>query len=124
LHRLPAVGGREQKARQHVWYDRARRRYQLEFGHPPPAPIWCEPEALFGSRRIVCERVNLRRYWIIPKPGLNLRTAALLVPAVAITAAAGSLDWAAGLIAGGLALLGLLAAALVADYQQRRGLMG
>jgi len=121
-HHPPAVRGRERRARYHVWYERSRRRYQQEFGVAPPEPVWTPPESLFDTKRIVCERVNLSRYWIIPKPRWNWQTLALLVPAVMVPLTIGASDWAAGMVAGALAVLALLGAALWADYQQRRGM--
>lgn len=121
LHHAPMVQGREARARYYVWYERAQRRYQQEFGEAPPADIWVKPADLFGPDRIVCERVNLARYWIVPKP--QLTTALLLVlPAIGLPLAAGLYDWAAGLIALVLTLLGFVAASLWADRSQRRGM--
>lgn len=119
LHHQPVLNSREDRARAYVWYERARRRYQQEFGEAPPADIWCEPDALFGPDREACERVNLRRYWIIPKPRLGL-SLLMLIPAITVPVAIGSYDWAAGLIALALAALGLWAGALWTDAHQRR----
>ena len=121
LHHAPMVQGREARARHHVWYERAQRRYVQEFGEHPPKDIWCAPEDLFGPDRIVCERVNLKRYWIVPKPRIG--TALLLVlPGIAVPMVAGVYDWAAGLITLVLTVLGFAAAALWADHGQRRGM--
>ena len=121
LHHQPMAHGREERARHYVWYERARRRYQQEFGEAPPADIWCAPEALFGPDRIVCERVNLKRYWIVPKPRLGL-SALMILPAAAFPFAAGRFDLAAGLIALALVALGVLAVGLWTDHSQRRGM--
>lgn len=121
LHHAPMVNGREDRARYYVWYERARRRYQQEFGEAPPADIWVNPDDLFGPDRIVCERVNLKRYWIVPKPRLTTALL-LLLPAIGVPMVAGLYDWAAGLIALALTALGIVAAALWADHGQRRGM--
>jgi hypothetical protein len=121
LHHQPVLHGREERARAYVWYQRARRRYQQEFGEPPPADIWAEPEALFGAGRERCERVNLRRYWIIPKPRLRI-TLLMLVPAIALPFAFSSFDRATAFVALALALVGLFAGSLWTDQSQRRGM--
>ena len=119
LHHTPVVNGREARARHHVWYERTHRRYLQEFGEAPPADVWCAPQNLFGPGRIECERVNLRRYWIVPKPRPG--TAVLLaLPAIFIPLAAGLYDPAAGVITLALAALCLVAAALWTDYGRRR----
>jgi len=121
LHHQPVLQGRQERTRAYVWYERARRRYAQEFGEAPPADIWRAADELFGPERVACERVNLNRYWIVPKPRIGL-SLTLVLPAVVLPLAVGSFDWAAGVVTAALAALGIWAAAVWTDYGQRRGM--
>ena len=67
LHHKPTQGGSEERDKFDSWYERTLESYRLFFGEEPPADIWPDANVRFGQD-IYFERVNTKRFWIIPKP--------------------------------------------------------
>lgn len=91
LHHGPTKGGAAEGHKFRDWYARTLQSYQLAFGTPPPADIWPPAARRFGEAPYF-QRLNRRRYWLVPRPRLRL---------------SGALDWRAGAaLAGALVLAG------------------
>ena len=67
LHHEPTQGGSQERNKFHTWYERTLESYGRFFEPEPPADIWPDAGVRFGHD-IHFERVNKKRYWIIPKP--------------------------------------------------------
>ncbi|RTQ51428.1 hypothetical protein EJV47_06385 [Hymenobacter gummosus] len=65
VHHGPTRGGAQQQAQFTDWYARTKELYQTTFGHAPPADLWPDGAERFGD--INFRRVNLGRYWLLPK---------------------------------------------------------
>ncbi|GAB3833343.1 glycine-rich domain-containing protein [Hymenobacter jeollabukensis] len=65
IHHGPTRGGSQQQAQFTDWYARTQELYAHTFGHAPPADLWPDSPTRFGD--INFQRVNLGRYWLLPK---------------------------------------------------------
>lgn len=65
VHHGPTRGGAQQREQFTDWYARTKALYQATFGHAPPADLWPDGAERFGD--IDFQRVNLGRYWLLPK---------------------------------------------------------
>ena len=63
----PTRGGGQEQTHFALQYERTLASYEQIFGTPPPADIWHPAEERFGDD-LLWRRVNLSRYWVIPKP--------------------------------------------------------
>jgi len=96
IHHNPTRGGKAEAQKFDNWYTRVQQLYLNHFGELPPQDIWLPNQKRFSEIRF--QRVNLDRYWLIPKPGLALSTkTALLLLAIAgtlsIQAAGSTIAW-------------------------------
>ncbi|HVL38428.1 MAG TPA: hypothetical protein VM328_03455, partial [Fimbriimonadaceae bacterium] len=66
LHHNPTKGGLPEDDKFDDWYARTRESYARLFGEAPPPDIWPSAEERFGIDPYA-QRVNLKRYWVIPK---------------------------------------------------------
>jgi hypothetical protein len=71
LHHGPTRGGIEERSKFTGWYEAALASYHALFGEEPPADIWPSARIRFGED-IHFRRVNVRRSWVIEKPGARL----------------------------------------------------
>lgn len=71
LHHGPTRGGPAESEKFRDWYERTLSSYRELFGEEAPADIWPGAEQRFGAD-LKFERVNVQRYWLIPKPNLRL----------------------------------------------------
>lgn len=77
LHHEPTQGGRDEGEKFDDWYARTIESYRAFFGEPS-ADLWPPAVVRFGDD-LHFRRVNVRRAWIIPKPGSLLRAASYLL---------------------------------------------
>lgn len=97
IHHNPTRGGKAEAQKFDNWYTRVQELYLHHFGELPPQDIWLPNQKRFSE--IHFQRVNLDRYWLIPKPGLALstKTALLLLLAIvgtlSIQAAGSTIAW-------------------------------
>ncbi len=82
LHHWPRQGGKTEAAKFHDWYEQTLESYRQWFGNEP-TDVWPDAGRKAREDRQVHRRVDLGRYWLIPKP-LNLlaraRIALLTIP--------------------------------------------
>jgi uncharacterized protein (TIGR04222 family) len=82
LHHWPSQGGMKDSAKFQDWYEQTLESYRQWFGKEP-TDIWPDVERKIKDDRRAHRRVDLGRYWLIPKP-LNIlawaRVALLLIP--------------------------------------------
>lgn len=64
LHHGPTAGGEAEGARYRKQYSDTLGRYRKIFGEEPPAAIWPAPSDRFRGRQV---RVDVSRYWLVPK---------------------------------------------------------
>ena len=76
LHHEPSLGGQAESEKYDDWYARTLESYRRFFGEPP-ADLWPPAHVRFGDD-LHFRRVNVRRAWIVPKPGTFLRAASYL----------------------------------------------
>jgi uncharacterized protein (TIGR04222 family) len=88
LHHEPSRGGADEQEKYWQLYRQTLASYQQLFGEAAPADIWPAPGERFSAR---FRRVDSRRFWLLRRPRLELRTA---LPAAATALAI------AGLLAG------------------------
>jgi uncharacterized protein (TIGR04222 family) len=89
LHHGPTKGGAAEGHKFRDWYAQTLRSYQAAFGTPPPADIWPPAAQRFGEAPYF-QRLNRKRYFLVPRPRLRW-----------------TLDWRAGAaLAGALVLAG------------------
>lgn len=106
IHHNPTRGGKAEAQKFDSWYTKVQQLYLDNFGELPPQDIWLPNQKRFSD--IHFQRVNLDRYWLIPKPRLALstKTVLLLLLAIAgtlsIQAAGSAIVW---IIAGVVLLL-------------------
>ncbi len=83
LHHGPTRGGQQESHKFHNWYAQTLASYERLFGEAPPADIWppIHQRFHFANR---FERVNLGRYWLIPKLQFSSHTAVTLLIATAL----------------------------------------
>jgi len=65
IHHGPTKGGSRQRATFQDTYAATQALYRKFFG-PPPSDIWPESAVRFGETDF--QRINLHRYWAVPKP--------------------------------------------------------
>lgn len=65
FHHSPSRGGAEEQAKHADWYARTLESYRAAFGQSPPQDIW--PSGRKQSTATACQRIDSKRYWIIPK---------------------------------------------------------
>lgn len=87
IHHGPTKGGHDEGRKFHDRYEATRNSYVRFFGVAPPSDIWPEPAIRFGNDQRY-QRINTRRNWVIPKPGL--RTQAMLLAAAVLPIAGGA----------------------------------
>jgi uncharacterized protein (TIGR04222 family) len=89
LHHGPTKGGTAEGHKFRDWYAQTLRSYQAAFETPPPADIWPPAAQRFGEAPYF-QRLNRKRYFLVPRPRLRW-----------------ALDWRAGAaLAGALVLAG------------------
>jgi hypothetical protein len=77
IHHHPTRGGKAEAQKFDSWYTRVQQLYFDSFGELPPPDIWLPNQKRFTDIRF--RRVNLNRYWLIPKPRLAFSTKTLLL---------------------------------------------
>ncbi len=65
IHHQPTEGGRAEREKFAIWYEQTKLYYRDAFGQEPPADIWPDGKERFFD--IDFQRVNLKKYWLIPK---------------------------------------------------------
>src|ERR1044072_1588526 len=66
LHHNPTKGGEAEDDKFDDWYSRTLESYERLFGEKAPSDIWPAAELRFGVGPFA-QRVNLKRYWVLPK---------------------------------------------------------
>lgn len=79
IHHGPTKGGAAEDRKFRDWYNQTRDSYYALFKELPPKDIWPYADERFHDTDF--QRVNMQRYWLIPKPplALNNSTVAILV---------------------------------------------
>jgi len=77
IHHNPTKGGKEEAKKFNNYYSRLKDIYRYHFDKEPPADIWHTNEIRFSD--IDFQRVNLKRYWLIPKPSRYTLSVATLI---------------------------------------------
>jgi len=72
LHHGPTQGGAAEGKKFGDWYSRTLQAYQAAFTTAPPADIWPAAAVRFGEAPHF-RRINLRRHWLLPRPGWPFR---------------------------------------------------
>lgn len=86
LHHKPTSGGDAERTRFIDQYQTTLRLYESIFGHPPPADIWPDAQDRFRTAGSFV-RINRNDTFILPKPGIRLKSLfALIVPAALLAA--------------------------------------
>lgn len=67
IHHNPTKGGKSEQQKFDGCYTTLKETYTEKFGTPPPQDIWQDNDERFSD--INFQRVNLRNYWLVPKPG-------------------------------------------------------
>ncbi|MES2706126.1 MAG: TIGR04222 domain-containing membrane protein [Verrucomicrobiota bacterium] len=67
LHHGPTTGGREEGEKFAGWHARTLQSYFAIFGQSPPVDIWPDPETE-SARAGNARRVDVSRFWILPRP--------------------------------------------------------
>lgn len=67
IHHNPTKGGRSEAKKFDRFYTGSHELYKEKFGYPPPADIWQDNTTRFSD--IDFRRVNLKKYWLVKKPG-------------------------------------------------------
>ena len=65
VHHGPTKGGGGERQKFDSWYERTSQCYRRAFNCDPPADIWPPARVRFGELKF--RRVNLHRYWVVPK---------------------------------------------------------
>ena len=78
LHHGPTKGGDAERKKFNDWYGRTLDIYRRFFGEDPPADIWPDSKIRFGQD-IHYQRVNTKRFWMIPKVWARVPFLAALV---------------------------------------------
>jgi uncharacterized protein (TIGR04222 family) len=86
LHHEPSTGGRSERAKFDDWYSRTLQSYRRFFAQDPPPDVWPAPAAK-GKHAEEYRRVDLARYWVVPKRRVLGAIAGVTV-ATCLTAAA------------------------------------
>lgn len=92
IHHNPTKGGQEEAKKFDNFYSHTADLYKEKFDADPPADIWLDNDERFSD--IDFRRVNLRKYWLIKKPGADAKRIAV---ALGILLIAGSFVQATGL---------------------------
>lgn len=71
IHHNPTKGGTSEQQKFEGCYTSVKELYIQKFSHQPPGDIWQDNKERFSE--INFQRVNLNRYWLIPKPGKVMR---------------------------------------------------
>lgn len=66
IHHNPTKGGTQEAQKFDHYYTNSHQLYTDTFGQAPPADIWHGNQVRFSD--IDFQRVNRRRYWLVPKP--------------------------------------------------------
>ena len=86
FHQEPTRGGLEEQAKFKAWYTRTLESYRLIFGEPPQ-DIWPDSSVRFGQD-LYYQRVNTKRFLIIPKVWATRMVLASLAAVVTMLLAA------------------------------------
>jgi hypothetical protein len=86
LHHNPTKGGTKEDAKFDVWYAKTLESYERLFGSEPPRDIWPPAEQRFGVDPYA-QRVNLKRYWVIPKAKVRQIAGGFTLVSVAVAIA-------------------------------------
>ncbi len=68
LHHGPTKGGAAEGGKFADWYAATLASYRAAFGAEPPADIWPPAAVRFGEAPFF-RRINVRRYWLLPRSG-------------------------------------------------------
>jgi hypothetical protein len=71
IHHNPTKGGKDEGEKFDDCYTHTLKLYKEKFGSDPPGDIWPQNDERFSD--IDFERVNRKKFWIIPKPAANSR---------------------------------------------------
>ncbi len=82
LHHGPTRGGEAESAKFHAWYSDTLASYARLFGEAPPADVWPPAFERFAPARF--ERVDRRRYWLLPRPRIRRAVACGIIPAAGV----------------------------------------
>ena len=77
IHHTPTKGGKREAEKFNDYYTHLKETYTQIFEENPPADIWQPNKVRFSD--IHFQRVNLKKYWLIKKPGKYLKSQLLLV---------------------------------------------
>ena len=66
LHHSPSSGGEEEEQKYRALYRETLVSYEETFGCVPPIDIWPTVSERF-EEALRCRRINLRRYWVLPR---------------------------------------------------------
>jgi len=81
IHHNPTKGGKSEAYKFNTYYTSSQQLYLEKFGTQPPADIWQDNKTRFSD--IHFKRVNVGKYWLLPKPGFSFKTMVLLMLAPA-----------------------------------------
>ena len=87
VHHGPTRGGPAEREKFNHWYERTLQSYIDVFGEPPPHDIWPVAAVRFAPSRF--QRVDRRTHWVIRKPRMTRRAAAVAALLVLAIGAAG-----------------------------------
>jgi len=77
IHHNPTKGGEKEAAKFNEFYTCTRNIYAEKFGAQQPIDIWQNNKTRFSD--INFQRINLKRYWLIKKPGRFLQYQIIVV---------------------------------------------
>ena len=83
LHHEPTKGGKSEKDKFGRWYAATIESYRRNCGDEPPADVWPEANTRFGED-IHFERVNRKRFWVVPKRWAKTGATGALLAGVAL----------------------------------------
>lgn len=114
LHHGPTSGGNSEAARYRDQYAATLNSYRAAFGMAPPEEIWPPQRVRFGRR---FQRVDRRRYWMVPKLPTRFAFAALLLTGCGL--ASNDVAGSKALAFVGLAIIGVALGAMIYFAHQR-----
>ena len=77
IHHNPTKGGKHEAEKFDSYYSSSHQLYEAFFGTTPPVDIWQDNHTRFSD--INFKRVNVGKYWLVPKLKFSLKTWVLLM---------------------------------------------
>lgn len=114
IHHNPTKGGKNEAQKFDVYYTSSQQLYLENFGTTPPADIWQDNHTRFSD--INFKRVNVGKYWLLPKPKFTIKAAVLLMlvfSATFLIQASAAMWWP-------IIIMGVVAVSVIGSYREKK----